>query len=165
MEAQFSVLKQTADPAVADAIARLIETRRRPRTQPHQCAGFFQAHRARRRAGDLRLPACLAARPVRSHLERALPRMQRRARRPSTLKSLRTTTIIADFAPAAMSLPSTSRSRSPSRSAPGSGASRRMIRTRCRCGNISSRCSGVRGSISTRTRSTSLDRGGGAGRA
>ena len=41
-QAQFSVLKQTADPAVADAIQRLVEQRRGPRAQPHQSAGFFR---------------------------------------------------------------------------------------------------------------------------
>src|SRR4030081_3674390 len=60
------------------------------------------------------------------------------------------TTIIADYAPAATRLRSTSRSRSPSPSVPVSGASRRMTPTRCRSGNISNRCSGVRASISTR---------------
>ncbi len=82
IQAQFSVLKQTADPAVADAIAQLIENGEDHELNRINVAGFFQAHRARRRAGDFRLSACLAARPVRSHLERALPRLQRRARCP-----------------------------------------------------------------------------------
>ena len=43
IQAQFSVLKQTADPAVADAIAQPDRERRGPRAQPHQCAGFFEA--------------------------------------------------------------------------------------------------------------------------
>ena len=154
IQAQFSVLRQTADPMVADAILRADRGGRGPRTQPDQCAGFFGAARARRRAGDFRLPPCLAARAVRSHLECAVPRLRRRARRPLDAEiAASRTTIIAGYAPAATRPRSTSRSRSLLRSVPGSGASRRMIPTRCRSGNITSRCSGVRASISTRSRS------------
>ena len=92
--------------------------RRGSRAQPHQRAGFLQAHRARRRAGDLGLPACLAARPVRSHLERAVSRLRRRARCPRHAEiAAPATTIIAACAPAATRPRSTSRSKSPSPSA------------------------------------------------
>ena len=82
IQAQFSVLRQTADPAVADAIVHLIEKGEDHELNRINVLDFSQADRARRRAGDFRLPACLAARPVRSDLERAVPRLRRRARRP-----------------------------------------------------------------------------------
>ena len=52
------------------------------RAQPDQRAGFLAADRARRGAGDFRLSPCLAARPVRSDLERVVSRLRRRARCP-----------------------------------------------------------------------------------
>ena len=157
IQAQFSVLKQTADPGGRRCHRAADRERRGPRAQPHQRAGFCEADRARRRAGDFGLPACLAARAVRPHLERAVPRLRRRARCPPHAEiAASATIIIAACAPAATRPRSTSRSRSPSPSVRGSGASRRTIPIRCRSGNISSRCSGVRASISTRNRSQSL---------
>ena len=89
IQAQFSVLKQTADPAVADAIARLIEdgedhelnrinvldfSRRTGLDEEQVISGFL--HASRLGLFDL-------------DLERAVPRLRRRARCPRTLKSLR----------------------------------------------------------------------------
>ena len=80
-QAQFSVLRQTADPAVADAIARLIE-----KGEDHELNRINLLDFAARTGLDEEkvisgLPACGAARPVRSHLECAVPRLRRRARR------------------------------------------------------------------------------------
>ena len=81
-EAQFSVLRQTADPAVADAIRELIEkgedhelnrinvldfSARSGLDEERVISGFLHA---------------VAARAVRPHLERAVSRLRRRARRP-----------------------------------------------------------------------------------
>ena len=45
IEAQFSLLQQSADPAVADAIVRLIKDGKDHELNRDQCAGFFQAER------------------------------------------------------------------------------------------------------------------------
>jgi len=53
IQAQFSVLRQTADPAVADAIAHLIEKRRgSPASTGSNVLDFLQTNRARRGAAD-----------------------------------------------------------------------------------------------------------------
>ena len=54
--------------------------RRGPAPGPHQRAGVRRQARPRRGKGHQRLPACLAARPVRAELERAVPGLRRRAR-------------------------------------------------------------------------------------
>ena len=150
IQAQFSVLRQTADPAVADAIPHLIEkgedhelnrinvldfSKRTGLDEERVISGFL--HASRLGLFDLTwnvlCPGCGGV--LDAH---------------STLKSLRHDDYIAHCVPAAMRPRSTSRSRSPSPSARGSGASPRTIPTRCRSGNISSRCSGARASISTR---------------
>ena len=46
LQAQFSVLKQTAEPAVADAIERLIESGEDHELNRINVAGFFVANRA-----------------------------------------------------------------------------------------------------------------------
>ena len=51
-KAQVSVLKQTADPAVADAIVKLIESGQDHELNRINVLGFCEAHRARRRSGD-----------------------------------------------------------------------------------------------------------------
>ena len=82
-QAQFSVLRQTADPAVADAILQLDREGRGPRAQPDQRAGFCRANRARRGTG--RSPAfCMPSRLglFDLDLECAVSRLRRRARRP-----------------------------------------------------------------------------------
>ena len=51
IQAQFSVLKQTADPAVADAIARLIENGEDHELNRINAAGFFQARPGSTKSG------------------------------------------------------------------------------------------------------------------
>jgi uncharacterized protein DUF5939 len=72
-QALFSVLRQTADPEVVDAIQNLVAKGEDRDLNRVNLLDFS------RKTG---LPACFPARPVRSRLERALPRLRRRARRP-----------------------------------------------------------------------------------
>ena len=88
-QAQFSVLRQTADPAVVDAISQLIAKGEDRELNRINLLDFSARNRARRREGDFGLPACGAARAVRSQLECAVSRLRRRARCATTLKSLR----------------------------------------------------------------------------
>ena len=81
-DSQFTALERAADPAVATAIAELIRDGADRDLNRINALDFAAAARAGRAGGDLRLPACVAARPVRPDLERAVSRLQRRARRP-----------------------------------------------------------------------------------
>ena len=78
-QSQFAVLKQTADPAVVDAISQLIEKgedRDLNRINLLDFAARTGLDEERVISG---LPSCLAARAVRSQLECAVPRLRRRA--------------------------------------------------------------------------------------
>ena len=52
-----------------------------PPAQPHQCAGLRADDGPQRGSGHRRVPACCATGPVRAVVERAVPRLWRRARR------------------------------------------------------------------------------------
>ena len=136
-QAQFSVLRQTADPAVVDAISQLIE-----KGEDHELNRINLLDFSARTGLDEEkvisgLPACSAARAVRSHLECAVPRLRRRARRAQhpEIAAARRLQLRA-MRCRAMRPRSTNASKSPSPSVPASGASPRMIPIRCRSGNI-----------------------------
>jgi hypothetical protein len=139
LKAQFSVLKQTAEPAVVDAIEKLIESGedhelnrinlldfsvRTGLDEERVISGFL--HASRLGLFDLTwnvlCPGCSGV--LDAH---------------STLKSLRHDDYHCGLCACGYEA-----------SVDGCGASRRMIRIRCRSGNITSRSSGVRASISTR---------------
>ena len=151
IQAQFSLLKQTADPAVADAILRLIESgedhelnrinvldfsKRTGLDEEKVISGFLHASRLGLfdLSWNVLCPGCGGV--LDAH---------------GTLKSLRPD----DYHCASVRLRLRSLRRRAGRGrlhgqSRASGGSPRMIPTRCRSGNITSRCSGVRASISTR---------------
>ena len=79
-QALFGALRNSADPAVFDAIETLV----RDGEDRHLCRINVLKFAADRGLDeekvDQRFPACLPARTVRAELERALPRLRRRAR-------------------------------------------------------------------------------------
>ena len=77
---QFGLLRQSADGRVVDAMERLVDEAPDYQLVPHQSAGVCREVRSRRR-GDCRgLPPRRPHRHIRHRLERALPRLRRRAR-------------------------------------------------------------------------------------
>ena len=80
-EALFSVLRQSADPDCAGAIEAAVRDapdRELCRINP---LAFAAKHRSRRGARHRRVPARRPARPIRIVVERAVPRLRRRAGR------------------------------------------------------------------------------------
>ena len=149
-QAQFSLLKQTADPAVADAIRELVEngkdhelnrinvldfSARTGLDEERVISGFL--HASRLGLFDLTwnvlCPGCGGV--LDAH---------------STLKSLRPDDYHCGLCACGYEASVDEQVEVAFTVSPRIGASRRMIRTRCRCGNITGRCSGARASISTR---------------
>src|SRR5258705_12894485 len=150
IQAQIAVLKQTADPAVADAIARLIDegedhelnrfnvmdfSKGTGLDEERVISGFL--HASRMGLFDLTwnvlCPGCGGV--LDAH---------------STLKSLRPDDYHCGLCACGYEASVDEQVEVAFTSVPGPGALPRMIRTRCRSGNISSRFSGVRASISAR---------------
>ncbi len=150
--ALWDLLRQTADPAAAEALKSAVASapdRALNRINP---LAFAAEQRSRRGGDDRGARPCRAARPVRHVVERALPGLRRRPgdRRGAEDRSTGTSTS-ARSAPKATSRRSTNWSRSPSPSIRASAASPRTIPTRCPTPNTCARSSGVRARSCRRT--------------
>ena len=77
----FATLRNSADPEVFAAIEALVRDGEDRHLVRINVLAFAVAARPRRGKGHQRLPARRAARPVRAELERAVPRLRRRAAR------------------------------------------------------------------------------------
>ena len=79
-DALFGALRNSADPEVFAAIETLVRDGEDRQLCRINVLAFAAKHGLQRRKGHRRLPARLAARPVRAELERAVPGLRRRAR-------------------------------------------------------------------------------------
>ena len=144
----FSIVRQSADAEAVAAIEALVRN-----APDHElCRINALAFATKRGLNEERVIAAFLhaarARHFRAVVERAVPRLRRRARR-RLPRSRRAQGRIyaARSAPPATSRRSTRWSRSPSPSARACARSPRTIPTRCRCWNISARSSGAPASI------------------
>ena len=77
----FAILRQSADGDVVDAIEALVREAPDHRLNRINVLAFAAERGLDEETGDRGVPACGAHRHVRHVLERALPRLRRRARR------------------------------------------------------------------------------------